>query len=187
MLNLLLSTPGRIGHRVISLPRYGLQSVTKTILASLATSVSKKEPLAPPRNEDIPHSSIFVVSHGDKPSRLTTVSAVLAELDRQKYDLVLVRSQQSPPVHRAPKAQQTKEIEVRTNIGPHDLDIKCKKITELLLKGCKVSITVTESGKGEQPQALFGMLSDRLRSAGIMQSKPSQAGKKWRAVFVCKK
>lgn len=74
-----------------------------------------------------------------------------------------------------------KEIKVRPNIGDNDLNIKIKKIKELLGEGCRVKITVQFRGREmahtENGFTIISYVLQELEGIGELDSKANKEGR----------
>jgi translation initiation factor IF-3 len=85
-------------------------------------------------------------------------------------------------------SNEMKEIELKSSISSHDLQIKLRKVQELLKKGYRVQVTVFEaagtnkSGPGSGAQLLDEVIEE-LKGDGTPLGQPTVAGRKRIIVF----
>lgn len=116
------------------------------------------------------------------------------------------KSQQPTPKQKQQQSQQsqqqsTKELEIRTNISPHDLNIKLKKAIEFLQhpnQKYKVQFNVKRKhvhgppGNNINNTAMYSadmveILKEKLKDVGTLTSTPRMQGRALQALFVPKK
>jgi translation initiation factor IF-3 len=106
-------------------------------------------------------------------------------MDYSKY-----KYQQQKAAKEAKKKQnnvELKEIQLRPNIGDHDLDVKVNKIKEFLGDGNKVKVVIRFAGREMAHTDLgFKLMSDvfdRVSSIAKFENKPVLEGKFLRAIL----
>ncbi|KAJ2398533.1 hypothetical protein GGI05_000023 [Coemansia sp. RSA 2603] len=119
------------------------------------------------RDDKIPHPMITLIALDGTHEGVHPLSHVLSSTDLNEYTLVLVDPQQNPPACRlfsrkllyererqAKKSQKAaargtkmQVMQMSAAIGDHDLEIKLRKVGEMLDKGKRVSVVVEHKGR----------------------------------------
>lgn len=127
-----------------------------------------ERPREPLRNEAIQVPEIMFITADNVRQGPMAPSAILATLDRRRFDLVLVNPTHTPPLAKAlprinvyQRASQTatastlqrlrqreKEVRFGTSMAPHDREIRLGKVRELLRRAYRVRLVVEARGRG---------------------------------------
>ena len=87
-------------------------------------------------------------------------------LDLNKY--IYEKKQREKEAAKRARANiaDTKEIRMSLNIGQNDIDVKCKQVSKMLEKNCKVTLTVTlkgrERGRQDLARSLLVAIAEQL-------------------------
>jgi len=121
---------------------------------------------------------------GEGTNEIVPIEAALRQADDVGLDLVVVSDKSDPPVVRIQdfkkleyekkkaKAKQTKsselkEIQLKVNISPHDLETKISAIRRFLERGDKVKLSVRLKGRErespERAQALIHRVAETVQ------------------------
>ncbi|KAJ2782764.1 hypothetical protein H4R18_002081 [Coemansia javaensis] len=154
------------------------------------------------RDEEIQAPVIAVVDESGAALGEQTPQQALSGLDRSQQTLVMVDAGQDPPVcrifprrqlyereKRAKKqaaAQQrtakTQSIVMRDCVGDHDLEIKCRRLCEMLQKGRRVTVVVERPRRAAGPDrraALGAAVMARARDLCSVAAGPAVEGAAW--------
>jgi len=128
---------------------------------------------------------------------IVSLSEALAIAESQDMDLVLINPQGSPPVCKImnyekfiyeqgkkekPKVLEMKEIKVGPNTSDNDLTYRIKQISDFLVRGHKVKISMQFKGREmihvTKGEALILKLLVDLEEYGVAEAMPKLEGKK---------
>ncbi len=131
-------------------------------------------------NEHIKAPRVQVIGPDGENLGIMSIKEALKLAEEYDLDLVEVAPNASPPVTRImdygkfiyqqkkgkdrSKAPQLREIEMTPNIGEHDLQVKIRKIKELLEKDNKVKVSIRMRGR----QRLHSGMAEELARKIIM-------------------
>ncbi|GAA5943158.1 Aim23p [Sporobolomyces koalae] len=157
------------------------------------------------RDEDIPHSTIVLVDPATK-SLLppSTLSSLLAALDRTRYAIQLVDPASEPPICRildkkeayqkardkkakdaeraanqvANAGGELKEVHLTWGVSEHDLEHKLKKGRELLAKGNRLLIGLSDKKRAvkvsqEVRAQVVKQVEEALSGYGTLKGRPT--------------
>lgn len=115
-------------------------------------------------------------------------------------DLIEINSKVTPPIIRIDdyskflfdqkkiakkskqKPQQVKEVQLTTNIGANDIEIKVKKAKEFIANGDKVKVVLTMKGRElsrrEESKKSLYVFIDKMLDVAVAESYPKDDGNK---------
>ncbi|KAJ1879796.1 hypothetical protein LPJ57_002634 [Coemansia sp. RSA 486] len=162
-----------------------------------------------PRDEEIRHPMITLITLDGVVDGVHPLSHVLKTLDRKEYTLVLVDTNRSPPACRVfsrkllyEKERQAKKsmkaamrstkqqtVQMSATIGDHDLGIKVKKALDLMEKGRRVMMVVEHRGKAkvdDRRKEVGNKIMDLVKDKCTVPSPPAMDGRTWSVILQAK-
>jgi translation initiation factor IF-3 len=157
------------------------------------------------RDEDIPHQTIVLVDPSTK-SLLppSTLSSLLAALDRDRYAIQLVDPSNDPPICRildkkeayqkakdkkvkdaeraatqvANAGGEIKEVHLTWGVSEHDLEHKLKKGRELLAKGNRLLVGLSDKKRAvkvshDVRNQVIKQVEQSLEGHGVLKGRPT--------------
>lgn len=126
---------------------------------------STRLPARREQNEEIRVPEVFFIDQ-DNLGKVWPVAQLLETVDRQKYDLVVLNKECSPPIARLVSREKEfqrrksavdaasrqrrmcreKEFRFGTSMSAHDIDIKYRKMHEHMSKGYRIKLVVQPKG-----------------------------------------
>lgn len=134
---------------------------------------------------------------GEGTSDIVELSYALKQADSLNLNLVEINGQVNPPIvkimdykkflyeqeknKKNTKGPTTKEIQLTSNTGQNDIDVKMKKILEFLDKGHKVKIVMKFLGRNIQfvsrGEEMLLRMAEKLAEVGKIEQLPKLEGK----------
>lgn len=127
--------------------------------------------------------------------------------NEKKLDLIEINGNINPPIiklydyskylyelkkslkQKNKKTTETKEIQLKTNIASHDLEIKVRRAKEFIEDGHKVRVVLTMKGRElsrreESKRCFYQFINDMLEGGGVgIENSPKDEDKKAIVVF----
>lgn len=185
---------------------------TSSLLAKPPSRAPPKKGSKVARDEDIPYKTIVLVDPTTKallpPS---TLSSLLAALDRDRFSIQLVDPSNDPPICRildkkeayqkakekklkeaeraatqvANAGGEVKEVHLTWGTSEHDLEHKLKKGRELLAKGNRLLVGLSDKKRAvkvsaDVRQQVIKQVEEALEGHGVLKGRPtSKDGAVW--------
>ncbi|GAA5843213.1 hypothetical protein JCM3766R1_006622 [Sporobolomyces carnicolor] len=180
-------------------------TLTCAVAKGPASSRAPQKSTKIPRDEDIPHETIVLVDPTTK-SLLppSTLSSLLAALDRDRYAIQLVDPSNNPPICRIldkkeayQKAKEkkakdaeraatqvanaggdVKEVHLTWGVSEHDLEHKLKKGRELLAKGHRLLVGLSDKKRAvkvsyDVRNQVVKQVEQALEGHGVLKGRPA--------------
>lgn len=147
----------------VRIPQYGICTHASSKLVRCPHFKLKGFTINIIANKNIRADKVQLIDQDGKLVGVVPLSTALQEAKKVSLDLIEIAKSGEIPVckildygkyaytlkkrTKQPKTPEPKEIQIRPNIDPHDLDIKLKKMEDLLLKGHPIKVVVQFKGR----------------------------------------
>ncbi|ORY03096.1 hypothetical protein K493DRAFT_311840 [Basidiobolus meristosporus CBS 931.73] len=174
-------------------------------LSSVSPTLAPKEN-RPRRDEEIDSNFIQFIDETGKMQGIVTKEQALQGIDRESYFLVEVDPTSKPPICRIVSKKQLyekkkeaklksktspeavlKEVQIGASVSIHDLEHKLKKASEILEKGNRLQVVISNKGslrndRDHKSELITGII-DSLEEHGTLVKGPVNHGRNTLMIF----